>query len=293
MARRGPAGALTGPSSTLLLLVTCSRDESRRDAAIAVARNLAQLAPRAGLSESFVAFDNASTFPDHLDFLPPGTVVCRSAENLGYWSAIKWVLDNRRQLGGKPHDYLYIVESELYHRDLAPLGECERFLAAEPRASGVRTQEFSVRARWRYDKRLRFLPFHVERSHVSLANAVTGEKAWFKAAVGFEGLYLSNLHPKLPALNRISALEAVFENLARRDVFTEQDFFAEMMRLHPLIGVLDGGLFHALFRDWSDRARAVSGSHTPAAELTRLGYLPTRTARIVPFGPDIVVRSRA
>ncbi len=272
---------MSGPSSSMLLLVTCSRDEARRDLAVTVMQNRAVLVPRAGLAGRCVVYDNASSFDDHLAFAPLGSTVVRSQTNDGYWSAIKWVLDNRRQLISGDLRYLYIVESDLTHSSLEPLGDCERFLSQEPRAACVRTQEFSVRWRLRFEKRLRLLPFHVERSAISLANAVTGERAWFRRAEGFEGIYLSNLHAKLPALNRLDALERVFARLADADEFTEGDFFREMMRLYPLIGVFDGGLYHSLV-SWSDKKDIVTGSWAHPDELRRLGYQATRTARILP-----------
>ena len=268
-----------GPRSTLLLLVTCSRDETRRDLAIRVTRNLAELAPFAGLADRFVVFDNASTLDDHLGLVPRGTVVCRSERNLGYWSAIHWVLAQRGRLFGRLFDYLYIVESDLVHWNLVPLGVCERFLESEPRASCVRTQEFSVRWRWRFDKRWQRLPFHVLRSQIMLRNAVTDEKAWFRRAAGVEGVYVSNLHPKLPALNRLDTLDRVFGQLGEMASFTEKDFFRLMMTHHPYSGVYDGGLFCSAV-SWADRNRFVMASYTDEGRLARLGYQPTRAAHI-------------
>ncbi len=268
-----------GPRSTLLLLVTCSRDETRRDLAIRVTTNLAELAPTAGLADRFVVFDNGSTLDEHLTLVPPGTIVCRSERNLGYWSAIQWVLAHRDRLFGQPFEYLYIVESDLVHWDLVPLGVCERFLASEPRAACVRTQEFSVRWRWRFDKRWQRLPFHVLRSQIMLRNAVTHEKAWFRPAAGLEGVYLSNLHAKLPALNRLDALDRVFGELSEMASFTERDFFRLMMERHPYIGVYEGGLFCSAV-SWANRDRFVTASYTDEGHLARLGYQPTRAAWI-------------
>lgn len=272
------------PTSTLVLLVTCSRDASRRDLACAVARNLAELVPAAGLQSSFIAFDNASTMPDHIGLLPHGARRVMCPENIGYWSAIQWVLDHQRDLFGREFDFLYIVESDLLHRDLRPLGACEDFLRAEMRASGVRTQEFSVRWRWRFDKAWHFLPFHVTRSEVSLRNVVTGERAWFRLADARARIHLTNLHTKLPALNRVGALRQAFAKLRERGAFTENDFCAEMMALHPCAGQLDGGLYHSLSA--RDSQAVVSGSYTAAPDMERLGYQPTRTARILPCPSD-------
>ena len=144
-----------------------------------------------------------------------------------------------------------------------------------------------MRWRWRFEKRLRYLPFHVERSQVALENAVTGERATFQPVAGIPDLYLSNLHPKLPALNRVDLLKAVFERLAAMDGFTEADFFAEAMKIKPMIGVLDGGIFHSL-ASWSDRATVVSGSYGSAKQLAEAGYHNTRQAQIVPVADDLV-----
>src|SRR5690606_36032204 len=100
--------------------------------------------------------------------------IIESPDNIGYWSAIKWVLDNAGQMTGRSYRYIYIIESDLCHTDLKPLGACERFLDNHPQTACVRTQEFSVRRRWRYDKEKTFLPFQKRRSLISLRNLVTG-----------------------------------------------------------------------------------------------------------------------
>ena len=212
------------PSSTLLLMITCSRDQSRRDLAVQVTKNIASLAPGAGLDRRFILFDNDSIFDDHVQLVPDGTTICRCDRNIGYWTAIKWVLENRRELGGDEFKYLYIIESDLWHSDLRALALCEAFLDANDSAVGVRTQEFSVRFRWRYDKGFRFVPFRKLRSVVHLVNQGNGEKGWFRKTTS-DKVWLSNLHTKLPALNRLSALDAVFPQFDARDLFTEADFF--------------------------------------------------------------------
>lgn len=276
------------PLSTLLLLVTCSRDESRRDLAVTVTSNLAKLLPDAGFSSSFVVFDNDSSFHDHFSAVPQGAVVCRAERNIGYWSAINWVINRRAELFNHEFTYLYIVESDHFVIDLSDLSECEEFLKSEPRASGVRTQEFSVRWRWRYDKRLRMLPFYKARSAVQMCNAVTGERAWFRKAPGLAHIYLSNLHTRLPELNRLAALETTFRELSMMDEFTEADFFRLMMRDHPYVGVHDPGLYYPLIEPHA--RRTITGSFSNSAELEAVGYKKTRVARIEsgPFHVDVV-----
>ncbi|WP_227818025.1 hypothetical protein [Nitrogeniibacter aestuarii] len=271
------------PDRTLFLLVTCSRDASRRDLALQVCDNLVDRLGALDLLDRLVVFDNASTFPEHLDGLPDAVHVCRSDTNLGYWTAIQWVLDHLDQFAFEGMDFIYMIESDLYHSDFSALHSCEQLLDQHPELSSVRTQEFSVGQRWRYDKRLKFLPFHKERSHIALKNAITGEKAWFKRVKDQNGLFISNLHPKLPALHRIGDLRTVFEQLRTYDAFAESDFFAEMMKRHELIGVLDGGIFWSLI-SWSDRDRVVSGSYGNAKQLETTGYQATRHSKINDYG---------
>ena len=276
-----------GPSDTLVLLVTCSMDETRRDLAEQVVRNLAEKLPEAGLSSDFILFDNASKFKEHIALVPLGTHIIQSPENIGYWTAIKWVLQNARNITGKAYKYIYMVESDLYHSDLKALSLCEQFLDRNPQASCVRTQEFSVRNRWRFDKALKFLPFHVTRSEITLKNLATNEKAWFKPSA-VKNIYLSNLHAKLPALNRMDALVTVFEKLAAYKGFAEGDFFAEMVKLYPNIGVYDGGLFHSIFSRKSAEP-AVSGSYSNEKTLAQIGYQQTRYSKIVETPENIEI----
>jgi len=272
--------------NTLVLLVTCSQDESRRVLAEKVTQNLSSLVCEAGLASSLVLFDNASKYANHLSHMPANSHICRSERNIGYWSAIDWVLKNRESLGGAGKKYLYIVESDLWHDTLLPLADCETFLDTENKAVGVRTQEFSVRGRWRYDKGLSHVPFRKRRSLIHLVNQATGEKAWFKKT-GVKNIWMSNIHAKLPALNRISALENVFRQLASCDAFSEVDFFRLMKAETPQIGILDGGIWHQL--STPDTSEVTSGSWSSEAELKKMGYQTTRTASIDKTTPIVSV----
>lgn len=279
------------PQQTLVLLVTCSMDSSRRDLAVQVVKNLAEKIPDAGLSSDFILFDNASALKDHIPYAPQGTKIIQSANNIGYWTAIKWVLENAPQVMGRDYKYIYMVESDLYHTDLKALGECEDFLDSTPDASCVRTQEFSVKQRWRFDKGLKFLPFHVARSEIRLLNLATNEKAWFKKTT-LPHIYKSNLHAKLPALNRMDALKSVFSKLEQQGDFSEGDFFAEMVKIYPHIGVYDGGLFYSIYSR-ENMKTIVSGSYSDDDQLKKIGYQTTRYSRIVPVtqNPEIKIAS--
>lgn len=265
------------PTNTLVLLVTCSRDETRRDLATMVTKNLASLVPQAGLQDSFAIFDNASLYKDHLAFAPAGTVIIQSSENVGYWSAIKWVLENLEKVANRTPEFIYLVESDLIHNDLRPLGECEEFLRNHAEAACVRTQEFSVRNRWRYNKDWWFLPFRNLRSVVRQKNEVTGERAFFQRISRDEKIWMSNLHAKIPALNRVELMRQVFQSLEEKGAFTEKNFFEFVYSIKKRIGIYDGGLFHQLSTPYSKKI--VSGSWSDLASLKRLGYQTTRTAQ--------------
>jgi len=68
--------------------------------------------------------------------------ICASEENLGYWSAIKWVLEHLSELASFSCDFLYTIQSDLIHADLAPPAMCERFLDSKPKASSVEPNNF-------------------------------------------------------------------------------------------------------------------------------------------------------
>ncbi|MFA7275261.1 MAG: hypothetical protein WC043_00480 [Pseudobdellovibrionaceae bacterium] len=275
------------PHQTLVLLVTCSMDESRHDLAVQVMRNLAEKLPEAGLVRDFILFDNASLYKDHIALAPHGTRVIQSSQNVGYWSAIKWVMEHAEELMGRSYKYIYMVESDLYHVDMRALGECEKFLDENADAACVRTQEFSVRQRWRFDKKFRFLPFRKMRSLVHMHNDVTREAAWFRPVQGFKKVYFSNLHAKIPALNRMELLRDVFQELEGLGNFGEPDFFRLMHKRRPLIGVLDGGIFYQCSTIMSKGI--VSGSWSSPEDLIKFGYQPTRKSSILKEYPPIEI----
>ncbi len=249
-----------------------------------VVKNLAEKVNDAGLNDSFIIFDNDSLYKDHLAFAPKGALVVESPENIGYWTAIQWVLDEHSKLLSKDYDFIYMVESDLVHSDLKVLNYCAAFLKENDDCVCVRTQEFKVKFKWRFNKALKYMPFRVKRSIIALKNLVTNEKAWF-TPTKFKNIYKSNLHAKLPALNRMSSMRHCFEILRKKDSFQEWDFFQEMHKLHPNIGVLDGGIFHSLIS--GDEKNSLTGSYSDKQKLHETGYKQTRYAQILTPTPVI------
>jgi len=228
-----------------------------------------------------VFFDNGSTLRNHLDSAKMHSRISfvESSVNLGLWSAVNWILENYENRFGRKHQYIYIVESDLVHKALTPIVNFPSFLTKYSKYSMVRTEEFSVCARWRYDKRLSFLPypFHQEFSAISLFNQVDGKKAYFRKVHNERRLYASNLHAKLPGFHSFTRLKTVFQELRDLEDFAESDFFHSYQKLSREVAILDRGI-------WRSSTSAKTNSESSASWATpkydSLGYLRTRSARI-------------
>ncbi|MGE4338874.1 MAG: hypothetical protein AB7E55_23305 [Pigmentiphaga sp.] len=262
---------------TLYLLVTCSMDPSRAELAEKVVDNLIHQNGKYHFFPDFLVFDNASTFSGHLDKLPEDVKVVRADQNIGYWSAINWVLGHAHNLMSKEYKYIYIIESDLIHYDMHRLDDCEGFLDANADVGGVRTQKFSVRWRAFYDKGNRFLPFARRDAWVSQINYITGKRVRFRLADRRARIFRCDFLPKLPALNRFQAMQQVFLQLARRGNIVETDFMEAYAEMYPSYAVLDGGVFQMLS---SARTTHVSGSYSSKETLAEIDYRPTRVDRI-------------
>jgi hypothetical protein len=273
-------------NDTLFLLVTCSMDTSRQLLADRVATNLVAQNRNLRFFQNLVVFDNASRYETDPALLQNVAVNVRARENVGYWSAINWTLEHHEELLGRSFSYIYIIESDLIHYDMNRLAAAERFLDDTDEAGAVRTQEFSVRYRILYNKRWARLPFAKRRSWVAQYNAVTGEPVWFRKQDPAERIYLSNFHTKLPALNRLDAVRDIFSELRRIDRFTEMDFIRAYHTRHPLVGLLDGGIFRSYGNDSDEQI--VTGSYSDSDHMKRIGYQPTREAEIGDAEVDVL-----
>ncbi len=265
---------------TLYLLVTCSMDPSRARIAEQVVDSLVGQDRTAPFFRDLIVFDNASRHAEHLGRLPSGCVIVRADRNVGFWTAIDWTLRHHVELLGRTYRYLYVIESDLIHFAMERLSACERFLDEHADVGGVRTQEFSVRMRFLYDKRCPRL--FRKTNAVAQTNLITGERVRFTLADRDERIYLTNFHAKVPALNRLSLVEAVFGELRQLPAVSEVDFMRGMYTRAPTIAQIDGGLFHALAN--IPQAGDVSGSYSSPEELARLGYRATRADRILADG---------
>ncbi len=269
-------------SNTLYLLVTCSMDLNRAELAKIVIQNLKEQSKEISFLGDFLIFDNNSKYQDHLSLVPDDVKVACSNQNIGYWSAIYWVLKNYQNIFGRDYQYIYIIESDLYHYNLKKISDCEIFLMKNLDVGSVRTQEFSVRYKFLYDKKYAWLPLPKKNSVVSQKNAITNENVWFKKGSSKSPIWVTNFHTKLPALNRISAMVKVFDELATTSTdITEIQFMHFYHDIYKLVGLLDGGAFRVLN---NIKTSGLSGSYSTQEELNRSGYRSTRIDRIITDG---------
>jgi len=265
-------------NDTLYLLVTCSMDKSREYLACKVSKNLDAENIDFYFSKDLIVFDNASIYTGHFKFLPKDAKLIQSNRNIGYWSAVNWVLCNYKEVLDRDYDYIYIIESDLIHCDMRRIKLCEDFLASNAQVGGVRTQDFSVKFRALYNKKYHWLPFVNKSSLVSQRNAITGEAVWFELADDKAKIYFTNFHAKLPSLNRIKTMKKVFNKLETKANITELDFMRLYSEEYPVMAILDGGIYKMLS---SIETTYVSGSYTSKDDLVKIGYSNTRVDRIV------------
>jgi hypothetical protein len=148
-----------------------------------------------------------------------------------------------------------------------------------PKIKCTRVQEFSVRKRIMYSKEAKYLPFRRKRSIISLRDHVSNKKAWFQRMGHDSQIYLSNLHSKLPSVFRLESLQFAFQELAKLENFTEEDFYKVMHNLSPTIGVLNGGIFFTA-SSYSNSHLVQSGSWGRNYSGDMTDYIPTRISSL-------------
>lgn len=255
-------------------------DATRAQIADRVVDNLVAQDRESPFFGDLIVFDNASRIPDHLNRLQSKARILQSDRNVGFWTAIDWVLRNHVEVLGRSYRYIYVIESDLIHFNLARLDCCERFLDRHADVGGVRTQEFNVRFRFLYDKRCPRL--FRKTNAVQQVNSVTGKPVWFEIHDRENRIFKTNFHAKIPALNRLDLVTAVFSELRQREAISETDFMRGFHERYKIVAQIDGGLFRALAN--VPEAGKVTGSYSTPADLARLGYRATRADRILKDG---------
>lgn len=260
----------------LFVVVTCSRDRWRDKAARRLFASLNRENRRLNFAANVLVFDNDSTLTDAFSSLEFEPLFAVSAVNIGYWSALKWSLENSPRLFGREFPFVHPVESDLVFYKMERLSTAARYLQETPTVHCVRTQEFEVARKERFFKGTnRFL--RIRRSQVADYNGATGEKVSFKAVPGQNGMFLTNWHAKVPALHRYQVLLDVLTKMSALGTITEGTFMQLAAASSPSVGLIDGGVFYG---DKPSR-RLTMGSYTPSTKLQELGYRQTRTDTMV------------
>jgi hypothetical protein len=269
-------------ASILVLLITCSRTKQRQMIEKLAIEQLVKTANKEAPNISFMLFDNNSIYSEHLDKFKEIGLIFHSNKNRGLWSAIHWVLKNEFKIYENPHKYLHIIESDLYVKTLLPLIEISNTLDKFSNLHMARTQEFSVRTSWRFNKKYSRLPYplHVRRSQVDLKNTSNFVDFEHKLIANLRKfkLYSSNLNAKLPGLHKIESLRTVIYKLAIFDSFSEKNFFEIYSKLSNQIALLDGGIWHSLTD--SKKYSKDTGSYGNPSYLSKIGYQETRYSAI-------------
>ena len=262
----------------VILVILCSMTEDRFEICKEVLKSLRVIEDESNFQ--IIVIDNGSKFKVSRDQLPHKSRYIEMPYNLGYWGLLYWfIFSNNSPFQELRTEYIYFVESDHIHFNCGALKTVVQVMDAYPKIMSTRVQEFSVRRKWLFSKDLKFFPFRVKRSIVSLRDLVTGKRVKFMPTKLAPKFYFANWHAKLPSVFRTHAIEIAFRNLAELGSFTEYDFFVEMHNQSESILVLDNGIY---FPKSSARnsSKVLSGSWMNNYKGKFSDYLPTRVSSL-------------
>lgn len=272
--------ALHHSNKLVVLLVLCSMTEDRYEIALKTVNSLRNIGDVA--SCELVIIENGSKFKCPNESLPPNSTYIFMEKNLGYWGILYWALFSRfSPLSNLNTEYIYIIESDHIHYDLARLNIAISVLDKYKDVASARVQEFSVRFRALYAKEYKFLPFRKRRSLVSLRNAVTKDKVKFIKLPEESGAYLANWHARLPSVFRLSSLVRTFDILSSLEKFSEFDFFQIMHKESQRVIVLNRGIYFPA-SSAANSKQVLSGSWMKNYQGENYGYQATRHSELSP-----------
>jgi len=282
-------------SNILVVLITCSRTRQRQKIEESCMEQLIKIVDAEKPNLSFMLFDNDSIYKEHLEaFAQIGSIFFASS-NRGLWSAIHWVLKNESNIYLSPHTYIHIIESDLHVKSFSPLLDISEILSKSPNIHMARTQEFSVRASWRFNKKYSRLPYplHIRRSEVDLENTsdFTHFQYKFITKLGSYKLYTTNLNAKLPGFHKMESLKKVIYELSKFESFSEKDFFRAYGGLSKEIAFLDSGIWYSLTD--SKKNSKETGSYGDPLYLNDIGYQETRHSVISEYKDTEVIMHAA
>ena len=273
-----------------MLLVTCCLEPTRLEILNKVVDNILQNVPYSRVC--LTVFDNGSTEKGAIELLSNSFMnLYRTEKNIGYWSAIDWWLRNMettveaKMLHSTETKYTYIIESDMIHYNFPKIWECMDFLDTHNDVGSVRLHEYSISEQHLFnkDKPRPDSKRGLWQSHV---NRFTGLPVTFEQAT--HSIWNTTFLTQLPALNRLSAMTEVFNELRTRQSFQEPDFQKLYWDRYQKTAILDGGIFHCNLNQYG--TKSITGSWSSEDELKKIGYQATRYASIVPQDQYNVVR---
>ncbi len=275
----------------LVFAVTCSKSEGRQKIERQALMQLAKIGNLHKNTFDFLFFDNGSNFREHLEIAKDIGLTYYSTENRGLWSALHWLLTNELNIYKYKHKYIHIVESDMFIKELSPLIPLSKAMDQIPYLHMVRTQEFSIKNSWRFDKKFSFLPnlLHKRRSEVDLRN--TTNNSYFKKNFIYKldsvKLYATNLNAKLPGLHRTDSLKYVIDRLALTEVFSEKDFFKFYAELSSEMGIMDRGIWYSLTDSKNNSQETASWGNK--LYMKEIGYQDTRHSIITNYQDSEII----
>ncbi len=262
--------------NTLILLVTCNLDQSRAYACQKVIENLNEMKDQS-FKNDLLVFDNASTIQESVTSLTNNfKYVMQCNKNVGFWSAINWSINNYESIFHKKYEYLYVIESDCLHFENAfeRLLDSENFLNERKDIGFVRTEEFSVKNKHLFDKRIQHVN-SITYAWVVQNNFIENKPVKFHLDDEDKRIYTCNFLAKVPVLSRMNAMKVIFDKLSKKQSFTEIDYQKFYYELYPKSAILDEGIWNSTF----DRNITVNSSWM-SNNAEQLGYKPTRNSSI-------------
>ena len=257
----------------LFVVVTCSRDRWRDKALKALIQSLNRENRKLNFAPNVLFFDNDSTYKKAFSKLEFEAKFAVSEENIGYWGALLWSLENAPRLFNREFKFVHPIESDLVMYDMEKLATAVDFLKKRPDIHCVRTQEFDVEKKQCYFKNSKSF-CKVQRSLVADYNGVTEEKVSFQKVQNYPDIYVSNWHAKVPALHNYNAIFDVIKQLSKEKQVTEKLFMDFYYNISNKIGILCGGIYYAQLNNpkWMWEKMRITGSWSSQKMLDKLGY---------------------
>jgi hypothetical protein len=281
-------------NETLYIFVACSVEQTRFGILQKVVANLKeeQVKKSFNIDDDLVVFDNGSTVPGSQELLKENFKhVVGTQKNMGFWSALDWVLLNHKTVlnNGKDYKYVYIIESDMIHFALEKIEDCERVLNENKHVGSIKVQEYDVANSHLYNKTHQY-EHSRKYAWVHHINFVTGDAVKLRLLDEHSRVYETNFLTVLPAFNRLEAVQNVFAKLrAFEGQFIEQDFQKLYYEQYPVIGLLDGGVFEAKLGYTLENGGSLSGSWSDTNAMAAVGYHDTRKDAILKI-PDVITR---